>query len=147
MPHRMRIDTVSVIRCLFTRRTSTSELAGRAPSQHRGCHGAFNFSRLPCGLCLIVCGTGLLSCPTQVSDCSLCRCCLKAIFALQTVLFRANFMLEQQETALFGSSSVQAHALFVSAEADLEQVAELNCFCSCFWISFERGRSRFAGKA
>ena len=34
MHHRMRIDTVSVIRCLFTRRTSTSELAGRALSHN-----------------------------------------------------------------------------------------------------------------
>jgi hypothetical protein len=55
-------------------------------------------------------------------------------------------MLMQQEIALYGSSSVQAHALFVSAEADLEQVARL-IFLSCLWFSCERVRSLFAGKA
>ncbi len=33
--------------------------------------------------------------------------------------------LTQQEAALFGSSSVQAHALFMTAEAELEKVRDL----------------------
>jgi hypothetical protein len=37
----------------------------------------------------------------------------------------APLTLAQQETALFGSSSVQAHALFITAEAELEKVITL----------------------
>ncbi len=43
------------------------------------------------GLCLILCGAGLLSCPTQVFDCCSCRCCLNAIFAFVDVSLSRQF--------------------------------------------------------
>ncbi len=132
----MQTDNIAAIRCPFIRLTSTSEHAGShhlRPICYPTVLRAFDCmcrrvssSNAVHNRPVILPNPGFRLLLMQVTP----RMRLSLVFCF---IVRGLLSFEQQEIALFGSSSVQGHALFVNAEEDMKMVASLTCLCGHFY--------------